>query len=328
MALIPKNDFPGQTIITDPNYPHGKARNVTAPGDGNGTPWEERVVNDLWGFMQALLARGGVAPSGVPDNVAASDYVDSLNSAYHQTLQEAYDKSVLDGDNPTIALGSDDLRIVASNGAETEFGNGQGSLLCAPSSTGGNVLVALDGGAIEFFEPDAEGIESFRVRAGSMVQRHDITVPPAPNTASKGALVRAPGSGEQATEWMPMDWGDTYGGGAGWVPAVSDITGPISNIIVSFGSFHRIGNIVSVSAKGSAESSGIGTATFEISLPIPSNFVDGNEGAFAASSFSPSVKRIAAATDAVTPEDAIQVNMELDGAGNCAWALSGQYVIV
>lgn len=78
MALIPKTKYPLQTDPSDPGYPYGKAQNVTSPGDGNGTPWEEALVNDLFGFQQALLDKAGITPDGVPDRVGASQYVDAI----------------------------------------------------------------------------------------------------------------------------------------------------------------------------------------------------------------------------------------------------------
>lgn len=79
MAVIPKNLYPGQTIGSDPAYPQGKAQNVTVPGDATGTPLEKEWVNDLWGFLQTILTRANITPSGTPDQVGASQYQDALN---------------------------------------------------------------------------------------------------------------------------------------------------------------------------------------------------------------------------------------------------------
>lgn len=78
MALIPKDAYPAQTNAADPGYPHGKARNVAVAGDGTGTPLEQLWVNDLWGFLQALLDEASVTPSGTPDKVGASQYLSAL----------------------------------------------------------------------------------------------------------------------------------------------------------------------------------------------------------------------------------------------------------
>lgn len=78
MALVPGTQYPAQTDV-DPAYPQGKARNAGTFQDGTGTPLEKSWVNDLWGFLQSLLAAAVVTPSGAPDQVGASDYLNSLN---------------------------------------------------------------------------------------------------------------------------------------------------------------------------------------------------------------------------------------------------------
>jgi hypothetical protein len=86
MAIIPSDEYPGQTAA-DVDYPHGKARNRITPGDGTGTPLEELWVNDLWGFLQALLAAAGATPSGTPDKVGASQYLDAIQKLYGYNVQ-------------------------------------------------------------------------------------------------------------------------------------------------------------------------------------------------------------------------------------------------
>lgn len=78
MAIRPQIEYAGQTTTGDPGYPDGKAKNVGVSGDGTGTPLEEKWVNDLFGFEQALLARAGITPSGFPDKVGASQYLAAL----------------------------------------------------------------------------------------------------------------------------------------------------------------------------------------------------------------------------------------------------------
>ncbi len=80
MAIIISTQYPGKTNAPDANYPQGSARNVTISGDGTGTPWEEALVNDILGFLQAILLEGGVTPSGNPDTALASDYLDGLKN--------------------------------------------------------------------------------------------------------------------------------------------------------------------------------------------------------------------------------------------------------
>ena len=79
MSLIPSSRYPAQTD-TAPAYPQGKARNAGSYQDGTGTPLEKDWINDIWGFMQALIVRAGITPSGTPDEVGASDALDAVDA--------------------------------------------------------------------------------------------------------------------------------------------------------------------------------------------------------------------------------------------------------
>ena len=78
MAIRIVDAYPGKTAGVVDGYPHGKARNVTAPNDGTGTPLDAALVNDDQGFKQALLAAADITPSGTPDEVGASQYLEAL----------------------------------------------------------------------------------------------------------------------------------------------------------------------------------------------------------------------------------------------------------
>lgn len=82
MAIDPSAEYPGQVATGDAGYPLGKARNEISDGDGTGTPLEALWVMDLWGWQQDLLDRAGIAPSGDPDEVGASDYMDAFDALY------------------------------------------------------------------------------------------------------------------------------------------------------------------------------------------------------------------------------------------------------
>lgn len=79
MAIKPDQRYPGQVSPADDDYPYGSARNFTEPGDG--TPWEADLVNDIFGFQQALLSASDITPSGSPDKVGASQYLEALFAA-------------------------------------------------------------------------------------------------------------------------------------------------------------------------------------------------------------------------------------------------------
>lgn len=90
MALVPSAQYPSQ-IDTDPAYPQGKARNAGTFQDGTGTPLEKSWVNDLWGFQQALLDDAEITPSGTPDAVGASDYLDAVKAIAVRVVKLALD---------------------------------------------------------------------------------------------------------------------------------------------------------------------------------------------------------------------------------------------
>lgn len=79
MALDPSSRYPVQTDSAA-GYPLGKARNAGSFQDGSGTPLERDWVNDIWGFQQALLDAAGIEPSGDPDEVGASQYLEAIQS--------------------------------------------------------------------------------------------------------------------------------------------------------------------------------------------------------------------------------------------------------
>ena len=79
MALIPGARYPAQTDVAAA-YPQGKARNATTFQDGTGTPLERDWINDLWGFLQSLLADAAIVANGLPDEVGASQYLTALKA--------------------------------------------------------------------------------------------------------------------------------------------------------------------------------------------------------------------------------------------------------
>lgn len=79
MALNPADRYPAQ-IDADSGYPFGKARNAGSFQDGTGTPLEKDWLNDLFGLLQSLLDAAGLSPSGVPDEVGVSQYLEALRA--------------------------------------------------------------------------------------------------------------------------------------------------------------------------------------------------------------------------------------------------------
>ena len=78
MSFIPKNNYGSRVSTTDAAYPQGKAINLVGAVVGTGTPVEAQWLNDDWGFKQAILDEAGITPSGFPDEVGASQYLEGL----------------------------------------------------------------------------------------------------------------------------------------------------------------------------------------------------------------------------------------------------------
>lgn len=124
MAIDLRSVYGIQVLSGQPGYPYGKARNVTVAGDGTGTPWEAALVNDFVGFEQALLSEAGILPSGTPDRVGASDY---LNAIKYLTRNITGNVSV---QGLVTCIGS-------GNGFEGDFFQVGGSVY----GVGGNVII-------------------------------------------------------------------------------------------------------------------------------------------------------------------------------------------
>lgn len=84
MALDLTIRYPGQIdTTTDPTgYPYGKPKNKSTAVSQDGTPLEKDIVGDVVGFEQALLKQAGITPSGNPDKVGASQYLQALGKLF------------------------------------------------------------------------------------------------------------------------------------------------------------------------------------------------------------------------------------------------------
>lgn len=80
MALNPSTNatMTGRVTAADVNYPYASAKDETAPGAGDGTPYFKARADDLFGLQQALLKLAGITPSGNADTAIASQYLQAL----------------------------------------------------------------------------------------------------------------------------------------------------------------------------------------------------------------------------------------------------------
>lgn len=147
MAINPESQYPGKINPSDADYPYGSARNITVPGDGTGTPWEAAIVNDNLGFQQALLEAAGIVPSGTPDKVGASQYLDSL---FATTRRFALTTAAMAAaKNPKVGQFFSTLEFATGYGLDSGA-NYQAVLTSGVTPNGRDVIVSTEDATISF----------------------------------------------------------------------------------------------------------------------------------------------------------------------------------
>lgn len=128
MSINPETRYAGKINSADTNYPWGSARNITTAGDGLGTPLEEDWLNDLFGMQQALLNDAGITPSGSPDTVLISQYLQAIKSVSGSRVDDyvairALDSSLL-FDSQVITVTDDGVsgHFIVKTGTVTDDG--------------------------------------------------------------------------------------------------------------------------------------------------------------------------------------------------------------
>jgi hypothetical protein len=222
MTLNLGTTYPGRVTTGDPDYPLGKPRNVANPGDGNGTPWEEKIAQDLHGSLQAILDAGDITASGNPDKVGASDVVDALVARFGTSLT-TYTASGAWA-KPTIGA-SVTFLVVGGGGGGATGGGGGGQVVevtvpLALLDASGTVVIGAGGagGGGGLGAAGADGgdtvltIGTLRVTAkgGSGAPGGD-----ADGAAGGGRVGGGPGGTSGATPGVAGDAGGGGGGGYG-----------------------------------------------------------------------------------------------------------------
>jgi hypothetical protein len=125
MAIKIKDEYAARANDPSSDYPTGSIKDRSAPGELDGTPLTAVFGNDIIGFTDALLASGGVAASGSPDTVIASDRLEALKMV--SVIQASM--GLLNRSNPVIYAAG--LTVVAAT----------------------DVIVARDGGELKIYLP-------------------------------------------------------------------------------------------------------------------------------------------------------------------------------
>lgn len=157
MALDLTVEYPGQIATGDPDFPYGKPRNQLVEGDGTGTPWEEKIVQDFEGFLQRLLVLGRTVPNGTPDNATVSQYVEALFKSFQPIQALSWGNPLLVGSDlfpadpvqgNKVAVSPNPAGLVADKYAFSGDGGATWAGLTLGSPTGVVLLAAAcDGGS-------------------------------------------------------------------------------------------------------------------------------------------------------------------------------------
>jgi hypothetical protein len=174
MAINPLLQFVGKIIGASGAYPWGQARDITTPGDGTGTPWLAVLLNDIFGFQQALLTQGNISPSNTPDTAITSQYLISMQKIFEGRL------SYEDGGSPTAYT----LTSTVIGMTEKAYRNGAFYVFEAANTNTGAATLAIDAlaaGPIELIDGSA--------LAGGEIQAGEVIIAKRVNSGAKFQLI-------------------------------------------------------------------------------------------------------------------------------------------
>lgn len=131
--------------ITDPDasYTYGSAKDDTTGTAGDGTPFASALLNDIYGFQQAMLVAASIVPSGNADTVTASQYLESLDVLYPRkaTAQTISGAWIFDN---TVRL-NNSKQLVGRNNAD------DGDVGIAAVDTSDSVAIGNFGSTLKLF---------------------------------------------------------------------------------------------------------------------------------------------------------------------------------
>lgn len=112
-------EFPDGTDPSSADYPHGEPRDVSAPGAGDGFPYESPVAKDVYGFFEAVLdsQTPAVVPTGNPETAIASQVLDTLRLILLQRSELAENGgNILTTANRLVVAPPSGLTVVRDSG--------------------------------------------------------------------------------------------------------------------------------------------------------------------------------------------------------------------
>lgn len=85
MSINAQNKYPGRFDPASADYPQGKFKNRSSPSAQDGSYMEKDWLNDIYGFLGAILRNAGVTPDGVVDTAQSSQMFNALQSVIRST---------------------------------------------------------------------------------------------------------------------------------------------------------------------------------------------------------------------------------------------------
>lgn len=99
MSLNYNAKYPQGFLPGDANYPSGIPKNSTTETSEDGAPWDVDLIKDYMAFLQGLLSRNNISPSGITDTVNVSDFLDALGIEINKPFETLNDAVI--GTNKT-----------------------------------------------------------------------------------------------------------------------------------------------------------------------------------------------------------------------------------
>jgi hypothetical protein len=76
------------------NWPAIKAKNASGPGAQDGTPYTKEFIDDIWGFMQAVMSKAQLTPNGNAEASNASQILQALEKIFLENSESQEDLGI------------------------------------------------------------------------------------------------------------------------------------------------------------------------------------------------------------------------------------------